>query len=201
LPGVELRIVEPDSSGVGEVAARGPNVMVGYYENETATRAALVDRWLYTGDLGRIDDEGNLYLVGRSKEIIVDSNGKNVYPDEIEEGYQTSPFIKELSIVGLPDGAGEKVACMVAPDYDHDLSIPRQEVRRRVEEHFREVSSGLPYYKRVKVLHFWDGELPRTATRKVKRREVVAAMQVLEQSIKTAVGRRARKARPAVIDG
>src|SRR5260370_22930772 len=91
LPGVEVRIADPDASGVGEVIARGPNVMLGYFGNEEATREALVDRWLYTGDLGRIDDEGNLFLVGRSKDIIVDTNGKNVYPDEVEEGYQDSP--------------------------------------------------------------------------------------------------------------
>lgn len=186
LPGVEVKIIEPDASGVGEVIARGPNVMVGYFENEAATRRAIVNRWLYTGDLGRLDDDGNLYLVGRSKDIIVDTNGKNVYPDEIEELYNTSPFIKELSVVGLPDGIGEKVACMVVPDFDHDIALSRAEVRRKVEEHFRDVSSSLPFYKRVKVLHFWDGELPRTATRKVKRREVVSAMQVLEQSMKTA---------------
>ena len=186
LPGVEVRILDADASGVGEVIARGPNIMVGYYDNEAATRQTIIDRWLHTGDLGRLDEEGNLYLVGRSKEIIVDTNGKNVYPDEIEEAYQHSPFIKELSVVGLPDGIGEKVACMVVADYDHDIALSRAEVRRKVEEHFRDVSSTLPFYKRVKVLHFWEGELPRTATRKVKRREVVAAMQVLEESMKTA---------------
>ncbi|OLE52165.1 MAG: hypothetical protein AUG51_19620 [Acidobacteria bacterium 13_1_20CM_3_53_8] len=182
LPGVEIKILDADASGVGEVVARGPNVMVGYYENEDATRATLIERWLHTGDLGRLDDEGNLYLVGRSKDIIVDTNGKNVYPDEIEELYASSSFIKELSVVGLPDGIGEKVACMVVPDYDQDIALSRAEVRRKVEEHFREISSTLPFYKRVKVLHFWDAELPRTATRKVKRREVVEAMKVLEQS-------------------
>jgi long-chain acyl-CoA synthetase len=186
LPGVEVKIIEADASGVGEVVARGPNVMVGYYENESATRRTIINRWLYTGDLGRLDKEGNLYLVGRSKEIIVDSNGKNVYPDEVEEAYGNSPYIKELSVVGLPDVTGEKVACMVVPDFDSDITLSRAEVRRRVEEHFRDISSTLPFYKRVKVLHFWDGELPRTATRKVKRREVVAAMQVLEQSMRSA---------------
>ncbi|HVG31943.1 MAG TPA: AMP-binding protein [Pyrinomonadaceae bacterium] len=186
LPGVEVKIIEPDAGGVGEVIARGPNVMVGYFENEAATRKVIVNRWLYTGDLGRLDDDGNLYLVGRSKDIIVDTNGKNVYPDEIEELYNTSPFIKELSVVGLPEGISEKVACMVVPDYDHDIALSRAEVRRKVEEHFRDVSSALPFFKRVKVLHFWDGDLPRTATRKVKRREVLSAMQVLEQSMKTA---------------
>ena len=141
LPGVEIRIAEPDAGGVGEVIARGPNVMVGYYGNEEATRQTLVDRWLYTGDLGRLDDEGNLYLVGRSKEIIVDTNGKNVYPDEVEEVYQDSPYIKELSVIGLPDGIGEKVACIVVPDHEYDIALSRAEVRQKIEEHFREVST------------------------------------------------------------
>ena len=185
LPGVEVRIADPDASGVGEVIARGPNVMLGYYENEAATRATLVDRWLYTGDLGRVDEDGNLYLVGRSKEIIVDTNGKNVYPDELEEVYANSPYVKELSIVGLPDGIGEKVACLVVPDDEYDISLSRSEMHRLVEEHFREVSASLPYYKRVKVLHFTDIELPRTATRKVKRREVVQIMEALEEKQKS----------------
>jgi len=185
LPGVEVRIANPDASGVGEVIARGPNVMLGYFENEAATRSALVDRWLYTGDLGRLDDDGNLFLVGRSKEIIVDTNGKNVYPDELEETYSNSPYIKELSIVGLPDGIGEKVACLVVPDDEYDIALAREELKRKVEDHFREISAGLPYYKRVKLLHFTDIELPRTATRKVRRNEVVEIIQSLEQSQKS----------------
>src|SRR5262245_61708573 len=181
LPGVQIDIKDPDASGVGEVIARGPNVMVGYYGNEEATRQTLVDRWLYTGDLGRLDDDGNLYLVGRSKEIIVDTNGKNVYPDEVEEVYQDSPYIKELSVIGLPDGIGEKVACMVVPDHEYDIALSRAEVRQKIEEHFRDVSAKLPYYKRVKLLHFTDAELPRTATKKVKRREVLKMMQKIEE--------------------
>jgi long-chain acyl-CoA synthetase len=182
LPGVEIRIADADAGGIGEVIARGPNVMLGYYQNEQATQSALVGRWLYTGDLGRLDDEGNLYLVGRSKEIIVDTNGKNVYPDEVEELYKDSPYIKELGVVGLPDGIGEKVACLVVPDYDSDITLQREEVQRRIENHFREVSSTLPFFKRVKSLYFTDVELPRTATRKVKRRDVVKIIQSLEAS-------------------
>jgi len=185
LPGVEVKIADPDSSGVGEVIARGPNVMLGYYADENATRDALVERWLYTGDLGKLDDDGNLFLVGRSKEIIVDTNGKNVYPDELEEIYMNSPHVKELSIVGLPDGIGEKVACLVVADDEYDIALSRAELRRRVEEHFREVSASLPYYKRVKVLHFTDIELPRTATRKVKRGEVVTILHALEANNKS----------------
>ncbi|HYP52253.1 MAG TPA: AMP-binding protein, partial [Pyrinomonadaceae bacterium] len=195
LPGVEIKIAEADESGIGEVIARGANVMLGYYSNEAATRAVIQNRWLYTGDLGRLDDDGNLYLVGRSKDIIVDTNGKNVYPDEIEELYADSPFVKELSVVGLPDGLGEKVACMVVPDYDYDITLGREEVQRRVEEHFRDVSSTLPFFKRVKVLHFTEDELPRTATRKVKRREVLASVQRLEQELRERLGGSARDGR------
>jgi long-chain acyl-CoA synthetase len=184
LPGVEVKILDANASGIGEVIARGPNVMIGYFENEDATRRALVNRWLHTGDIGKLDDEGNLYLVGRSKEIIIDTSGKNVYPDEVEEAYATSPFIKELSVVGLPDGLGEKVACMVVPEYEHDPALSREEVRKRIDEHFRDVSSTLPFYKRVKVHHFWDNDLPRTATRKVKRNEVLDTIEVLERSAK-----------------
>ncbi|HVF54642.1 MAG TPA: AMP-binding protein [Pyrinomonadaceae bacterium] len=184
VPGVEVKIADPDASGIGEVIARGANVMLGYYQNEEATHAALVNRWLYTGDLGRLDDEGNLYLVGRSKEIIVDTNGKNVYPDEVEDAYKSSDFIKELGVVGLPDGIGEKVACLVVPNYDYDIALSRDEVRRKIEHHFRDVSSALPFFKRVKALYFRDDELPRTATRKVKRREVVKIIETLEESLR-----------------
>src|SRR5207253_10089946 len=117
LPGVEVRIDSPDENGVVEVLARGQNVMVGYYNNDKATDAVLNDRWLKTGDLGRLDEDGNLFIVGRSKDVIIDSNGKNIYPDEIEDLYGKSPLIKELSVVGLPDDeGGEKIAALVVPD-------------------------------------------------------------------------------------
>ena len=181
LPGVEVKIDNPDDNGVGEVIARGQNVMLGYYNNDEATEAVLQDRWLRTGDLGRIDDDGNLFIVGRSKDVIIDSNGKNIYPDEIEDLYSKSGFIKELSVVGLPDeDGGEKIATLVVPDYEHDIALARADVNKRIEEHFREVSASLPFFKRVKVSHITPFELPRTATRKVKRPEVVEMLQALE---------------------
>jgi long-chain acyl-CoA synthetase len=182
LPGIEVRIAEPDASGVGEVIASGPNVMLGYYEDAAATREAIRDGWLHTGDLGRFDDEKRLYIVGRKKEMILGANGENVYPDELEERYADSPLVKELSIVGLPapEHAGELVACLVVPDYEREGGR-REEVRERVREHFKSVSGKLPPAKRVKVLHFTDVELPRTATRKVKRKLVVEELQKLER--------------------
>ncbi len=182
LPGVEVKIDDPDDNGVGEVLARGQNVMLGYFNNEEATEAVLQDRWLRTGDLGRIDEDGNLYIVGRSKDVIIDSNGKNIYPDEIEDLYGKSGFIKELSVVGLPDeDGGEKISALVVPDYEHDIALSRADVNKKIEEHFREVAAGLPFFKRVKVMHITPFELPRTATRKVKRPEVVGMLLALEE--------------------
>jgi long-chain acyl-CoA synthetase len=175
LPGVEIRIEDPDADGVGEVLAKGPNVMTGYLDDPEATAEALVDGWLRTGDLGRLDAEGRLHLVGRKKDLILDASGKNVYPDELEELYGGSPLVKELSIVGLPDGNGhEHVACLCVTKSREDHAA--------VEEHFARVSADLPFWKRVKILHFWEGELPRTATRKVKRPLIVAELLRLEKA-------------------
>jgi long-chain acyl-CoA synthetase len=193
LPGIELKIFEPDSEGIGEVIARGPNVMAGYFEDRDSTDVVLKDGWLHTGDLGRLDGEQRLYLVGRQKDVIIDANGKNVYPDELEELYGRHPHLKELSIVGLPDEAGgEKVVCLCVPDYKER---PREEVRREIEEHFRAVSAEMPFYRRVKLVRIWDAELPRTSTRKVKRKQVIEELKRLERAAHSG-----EKARAAVKD-
>jgi long-chain acyl-CoA synthetase len=189
LPGIEIRIDSPDNEGIGEVLAKGPNIMAGYFGDRESTEAVLKEGWLHTGDLGRLDADGRLYLVGRKKDVIIDANGKNVYPDELEDLYSPHGHIKELSIVGLPDeGGGEKVACLCVPDYKER---PREEVRRELEEHFKNVSADMPFYRRVKVLRFWDGELPRTSTRKVKRKQVVEEFKRLERI--AASGEKARE--------
>ena len=140
-PGIELAHRRArTTTASARCCAKGPNVMAGYFADREATEAVLKDGWLHTGDLGRLDAEGRLYLVGRKKDVIIDANGKNVYPDELEELYGDHAHIKELSIVGLPDdGGGEKVACLCVPDYKER---PREEVRRELEEHFRNVERG-----------------------------------------------------------
>jgi long-chain acyl-CoA synthetase len=199
LPGIELRIAEADASGVGEVLARGPNVMLGYWRvgagvpevDAALTGAVLRDGWLHTGDLGRLDAEGRLTLVGRKKDVIIDADGRNVYPDEIEDLYRADELVKELSVVGLPEGGGEKVAMLVVPAWD---DRDRAEVRRRLEEHVRKVSGSLPFHKRVKTWHVTvtDVELPKTSTRKVKRPWVVGELKRLEAAAQK--GARAREA-------
>ena len=184
LPGIDVRIANPDQNGVGEVIAKGPNVMAGYFENADATAATIVDGWLHTGDLGRIDDDGNLYIVGRKKEMILGPSGENVYPDELEELYGDSDYVKEISVVGLPGEAGhETVAALIVPDYE-DAGGDREHVRDAVREHVRQVSKSLPLYKRLKTFHLWDHDLPKTSTRKVKRRDVIKELQRLERALK-----------------
>jgi long-chain acyl-CoA synthetase len=183
LPGIDVKIFEPDERGIGEIVAKGPNVMAGYYENPEATAQVMQGGWLHTGDLGRMDEDGNFFIVGRKKEMILGPAGENVYPDELEEIYGDSPYVKELSIVGLPGDGGETVAALVVPDYEKD---EREVVRARVREHMRNISKQLPLYKRVKVFHLWDFDLPKTSTRKVKRREVLAEIQRLERALTSA---------------
>ena len=187
---------------MGEVIARGRNLMLGYWQDEAATAEAIRDGWFHTGDLGRFDEDGNLYIVGRSKDVIIDSNGKNVYPDEIEDLYRESPFIKELSVVGLPDGTAEHVACAVVPNLEHDTgAVAGPRCRRKIEQHFQTVSAGLPFWKRVKTLELWEGDLPKTAKRSIKRREVVAELLRRQQQDRGGhggeAGRRARARRAA----
>jgi long-chain acyl-CoA synthetase len=195
LPGVELKIADPDASGVGEVLARGPNVMQGYWRggaaagvDEALTGEVLEGGWLRTGDLGKLDADGNLTLVGRKKDVIIDANGKNVYPDEIEERYRGHDRVKELCVVGLPEGTAEKVAMILVPDYgDRD----RGAVRAELEAHVRAVTASLPFHQRVKVWHLLDGDLPKTATRKVKRPLVRDELLRLEGAAQK--GRKARE--------
>jgi long-chain acyl-CoA synthetase len=181
LPGIDVRIDQPDVNGVGEIVAKGSNVMTGYFENAEATAQTLQDGWLHTGDLGRIDEDGNLFIVGRKKEMILGPSGENVYPDELEELYRESKYIKEMSVVGLPGEVGhEVVAALIVPDYEK--GDDREAVREAVREHVKKVSKGLPLYKRVKVVHLWDHDLPKTASRKVRRRDVISELQRLERA-------------------
>jgi long-chain acyl-CoA synthetase len=180
LGGVEIKLAACEDGNVGEIIARGANVMIGYYHNQSATDEVLKDGWLHTGDLGRFDDEGRLYIAGRAKDVIVDSGGNNIYIDELEQAYGHSPYVKELAVAGLKVALGEQVAALVVPAYAKGES--RRTVEDRLREHFDKISAGLNSYKRIRILRFTDIELPRTRTRKIKRAEVTAILRRMVES-------------------
>jgi long-chain acyl-CoA synthetase len=180
LGGIEVKLDAAEGGEVAEIIVRGANVMSGYYRNQAATDEVIRDGWLRTGDLGRFDEEGRLYIVGRAKDVIVDSGGNNIYIDELEEAYGHSPYIKELAVTGLRVAQGEQAAALVVPAYAKVES--RRAVEDRLRTHFETVSAGLSPHKRIRILRFIDAELPRTRTRKIKRAEVAAIIRRLVES-------------------
>lgn len=172
IPGVEVQIDRPDPSGVGEIIARGPNIMLGYYKNPEATRRVLRDGWLHTGDLGRFDQDGYLYITGRIKNIIVTSAGKNVYPEEVERLYAGLPGVRELCVVGVADDhRREEVHGVIV------LDLATEETIRRVQAAMQQVSSELPSYQRVQRVHFQDRPLPKRPDGSVDREAVAAQVR------------------------
>lgn len=173
-PGVEIHIDRPDPAGVGEVWLRGPLMTVGYYGREEAT-AELIDGegWLHTGDLGYTDTRGNLFITGRSKDVIVLGSGKNIYPDELEAHYEKWPYIKELCILGRvrtdgPDKT-EKLHAVVVPDFEALRRDGVQSVRIAIHDGIEKLSQSLPAWQRVLSFEIRRDPLPRTATRKLQR--------------------------------
>ena len=181
LAGVEGRIVDaqPQEDGgtaVGEIAIRGTIVMKGYWNRPEATAEVLQDGWLLTGDLGYFDDAGNLFITGRKKEIIVLSNGKNVYPEEVEAHYLQSAYIKEICVLGLEGAPGnphtDKLHAVIVPDFEvlkqRKIVNAKEVIRYDIES----LSASLPSTKRIGSYEIWQEDLPRTTTRKLKRFEI-----------------------------
>jgi long-chain acyl-CoA synthetase len=175
LPGVDLIIDAPDESGVGEVLIRGPIVMKGYYRNPEATSETLKGGWLHSGDLGRLDARGNLFITGRKKEVIVLPNGKNIYPDELETHYLQSPYIQEIAVVGVSDPGhetSERLHAVVVPNFDNLKARKISNTREMLRDEIGRLSNQLPKYKRLMSYQVQKDPLPRTTTRKIKRLEL-----------------------------
>ena len=191
LTGVEVRILDPHPQEdvplpVGEILIRGAIVMKGYWNRPEATADVLKDGWLYTGDLGYVDAGGNLFITGRKKDVIILSNGKNIYPEEVETHYLKSPYIKELCVMGLEGRPGEVTAdrlhAVVVPNFDalkqRKITNAKEVIRFDIEN----LSAQLPSTKRVGSYEIWQEDLPRTTTRKLKRFEIA-------KQIKTSQGK------------
>jgi long-chain acyl-CoA synthetase len=179
LPEAEMKIVDADSRGIGQIVARGPMIMQGYYNNPDATTEVLKNDWLYTGDSGWVDEDGYFYIAGRVKNVIVTPAGKNVYPEEIESELHKSPYILESLVLGrsLPGTRGEEIEAIVVPDQEyfnivatetgHEFSA--DEIEKIIRSEVQRLSSDLAEFKRVKYVQIRYEEFEKTSTRKIKR--------------------------------
>ena len=163
--GVALKIDNPNSDGIGEIIAKGPSTMRGYYQNPEATEKAIRDGWLYTGDLGYMDEDGYLYLTGHCKDIIVPASGKNVYPVELEALYRDSSAISEICVVGIPyeDGSDTAIHAVIVP------ATPDEKTKVEIQEHLQACAKVLPSYQQFHKFHLWDDALPKTEDGRIDR--------------------------------
>lgn len=172
--GIEIKIDSPDEKGVGEVLVKGPNVMLGYYENEKATKEAIVDGWFHTGDLGYKNEDGYLFITGRTKEVIVLKNGENVFPTDIEFLVNKLPYVKE-SLLFPRENSKKEFNLGIKIVYDKDELVKtfgdkqESEYKNLVWEDIKKINKELSQFKRIKELILTDDELEKTTTRKVKR--------------------------------
>jgi len=193
MKGVEAKIVDqqPQEDGgpaVGELALRGAVLMKGYWNRPDATAAVMCDGWFLTGDLGYFDAGGNLFLTGRKKEVIVLSNGKNVYPEEVEAHYLKSPFIKELAVMGLegkPGEGGDRLYAVIVPNFEVLRQRKIVNVKEAIRFDIEGLSPQIASTKRIGSYEIWQEDLPRTTTRKIKRFEV-------EKRVKANLARKAK---------
>ena len=176
MPGTEVRIFEPDEEGVGEIICKGSSVMLGYYKDPEATAEVLKDGWLYTGDFGRFDEDGFLYICGRKKNVIVTKNGKNIFPEEIEYLLLEQPYIEEVIVYGvLEKKSGDTVVTAeVYPNFDaiHEkfgADLSQEQIHDIIKENVETVNDKMTNYKRVKRIKLRDIEFEKTTTRKIRR--------------------------------
>lgn len=183
-PSVKLKIINKDENGIGEIYVKGPTVMLGYYQNEEATKEVLDKGWFNTGDLGYVDKKGFLFLCGRKKSVIVLKNGKNVFPEEIETVINKIEGVKESFVYGQAeedDKIDLKVCAKIVYDKDFMKEIYNVETEEEIYDvlwdKIKEINKTMPEYKYVKKIIVTDEELVKTTTQKIKRHEEMKKIQ------------------------
>ena len=171
---MKVEVVNKDQDGIGEIRVKGPNIMLGYYENEEATNAVLRDGWFYTGDLGYFDEDGFLFLTGRQKDVIVLKNGKKVFPEELEMLVDKLEEVEESFIYGMPQNGNNNdpmVSLEVVYTEDAIKDKTEEELKKIIWDKVKEINKTLPQYKYIKNLIVTNEPLIKTTTHKVKRKE------------------------------
>ena len=178
LPSLEVKIYNPDEQGIGEILVKGPSVMIGYYQNNEATQESFVDGWFNTGDLGYIEDD-YIYITGRKKNVIVQKNGKNIFPEELELLISYIPGVKENIVYGKPTKDNDLDVC-VKIVYDEEIIknimgyINENDIHKYMKEKISEINKKMPPYKHIRDIIVTNQELIKTTTAKVKRHEEIA---------------------------
>ncbi len=177
---VEVEIVNKDENGIGEIRIKGPNIMLGYYENEEATKNVIKDGWFYTGDLAYRDKDGFIFLTGRQKDMIVLKNGKKVFPEELETLINRIDLVKECIVYGMPDEKDKNdLKLSVKIVYDKKVADEKyagkseEELHQILWEQIKEINKSFPPYKYIKNMILTDEELIKTTTQKIKRNEEI----------------------------
>jgi long-chain acyl-CoA synthetase len=172
----DVKILDPDSEGIGEIAVKSPSLMLGYFENEEATREVFTeDGYLLTGDLGYRDEQGFIFINGRKKNLIVSSGGKNIYPEEIETCFEGSRVVGDILVVGRKKAAGEQIFAVVVPNYealgeDYPGGQPEEDfIRRLVKNEIEAVNRTLPGYKKIQDFTLRREEFEKNAQKKIRR--------------------------------
>jgi len=170
LPEVEVKIIEPDEDGIGELITRGKNIMLGYYKNEEETAASIKDGWLYTGDLARIDKDGYIFISGRKKNVIVLENGKNVFPEELEALINDCAPVKECIVYNSRINGIDALNAKIVYNADFE-----GDVNKIISEHIENMNKNLVSYKRIEAFELTDKEMEKTTTLKIKRRKALSS--------------------------
>lgn len=177
VPEVKVRIDDKNEKGIGEIIAKGPNIMKGYYEMPEETEKVLKDGWFHTGDLGYIDKKGYIYITGRKKNVIVLKNGKNIYPEELEQLISQLPYVLENMVFGKEKDDDLVVSAKVVYDKEYMLNknkdITEEEIKELIWKDIKKINKGLPKYKYIKNLIVTDIPMIKTTTAKIKRYEEV----------------------------
>jgi len=178
--GGEIRIIDQDADGIGEIIYKGPNVMLGYYNMPEITAEVLKEGWFHTGDLGFLDDEGWLYITGRKKNVIVTKTGKNIYPEEVEYYINRNKYIQESLVHGMLDEETDdtQVSVQIRPNYDviyeeFGQNFGEEEVQSLIKRVISEINEKLPIYKRVRNIVVRKDEFIKTTTKKIQRHKNV----------------------------